>query len=280
MFGLILEKIKGWFSNEPHWIESAALDETSIAFLNESVSFYRSLTEADKRTFDKRVLLFLDTTAVIGNGVDVTQEDRLLVAASAIIPVWAFPDWHYFNLGRVILVPASFNENFEFGHPDSLITGMVGTGSMSGRMILSRPALHYGFRNDKDMQNVGIHEFAHLVDMADGDCDGFPERLSKYAFFHPWSDFVEKKIADIHAKKSCIDDYGATNPQEFFAVATEYFFEQPKRLQKKHPVLYEELVEFYKQDMAAIEQDIAPKKNAPCPCGSGKKYKRCCLPQS
>lgn len=146
-------------------------------------------------------------------------------------------------------------------------------------MVLSRPALHYGFKNHKDKKNVGIHEFAHLIDMADGDCDGFPERFSEYGFFQPWANFVERKIADIHANRSNIDSYGATNPQEFFAVATEYFFERPKMLKKKHPVLYDELMTFYQQDTAAIEQEVAPRRNSLCPCGSGLKYKRCCLPQ-
>lgn len=180
----------------------------------------------------------------------------------------------------MILVPSAFNDDFEHGQPDSLITGMVGTGPMYGKMLLSQPALHYGFLNDKDKKNVGIHEFAHLIDMADGNCDGFPERMRKYAYFEPWMKFVEHKIEQIHQKQSNINPYGATNKQEFFAVATEYFFERPDLLKKKHPVLYDELMTFYQQDTAAIKQEVAPRRQGPCPCGSGKKYKRCCLPKA
>lgn len=263
---------------------SAASQQTTIspessAFLAEKVEFYRALDAQERKVFDQRVMLFINTTQILGRGIEVTKQDKVLVAASAIIPVWAFPDWHYFNLQTVILLPSAFNEAMEFGQPDSSITGMVGSGEMHGKMLLSQPALHYGFYNSEDMENVGIHEFAHLLDMADGDCDGFPERMSEYARFGPWLKFIEKKIADIHQKNSNIDSYGGTNQQEFFAVATEYFFERPKMLAKKHPQLYQELVDFYRQDTAAIANEIAPKKQQPCPCGSGKKYKRCCLPQ-
>jgi len=250
------------------------------AYLNESVAFYRTLSESDKTLFEKRVRLFLETTPVEAGQIEVTDEDRLLVAASAVIPVWGFPDWHYFNVQKVFLLPASFNERFECGQPDSLITGMVGTGPMSGKLALSQPALHLGFSNTKDKQNVGIHEFVHLVDMADGDCDGFPERLKKYAFSIPWFELVENKIAGIESNNSNIRDYGATNKAEFLAVTSEYFFERPKLMQKKHPKLYQALSDFYQQDVSRIANDIKPRKKAPCPCGSGKRYKHCCLPES
>ncbi len=257
---------------------SASLSPASRQFLMGHVAFYKALTESDRLLFEKRMLLFLQTTEIAGNGIAVEEEDRLLVAASAIIPVWGFPDWHYFNLCLVILVPSAFNESSEFGQPDSCIQGMVGSGPMHGKMILSKPALHNGFANSRDKRNVAIHEFAHLIDMADGDCDGFPERLSDYAYSLPWFDVIYQKIADIENRKSNIGAYAATNKVEFFAVATEYFFERPDMLRKKHPKVYEALKTFYRQDVAAIKLDIQPRKKDPCPCGSGKRYKHCCLP--
>lgn len=282
----MLSAITDWFKSifngesQAHKAPVRSLSDEQIQFLEHTVAFYRNLSEADKRTFEQRALLFLQTTEVVGNGVEVSDEDCLLVAASAIIPVWAFKGWHYFNLTKVILVPAAFNKDMVLDAPDSTITGMVGSGPLTNRMVLSRPALHYGFINAHDKKNVGIHEFVHLIDMADGDCDGFPERLSQYSYFAPWSRFVEKKITEIHTKRSNIDSYGATNPQEFFAVASEYFFEEPKLLKRKHPHLYSQLMAFYHQDLAAIKADIEPRKNGPCPCGSGKKYKRCCMPKA
>ena len=248
-------------------------------FMNETVAFYRNLDQADKNLFEERARLFLETTPVEAGQFEVTDQDRLLVAASAVIPVWGFPDWHYFNVSKVILLPASFNEKFECGQPDSVITGMVGTGPMSGKLALSKPALHLGFMNSNDKHNVGIHEFVHLVDMSDGDCDGFPERLKKHAYSIPWFELVEEKITDIDRKRSNIRDYGATNKAEFLAVASEYFFERPKLMASKHPKLFQALSELYQQDVMRIAEDVKPRKKSPCPCGSGKRYKHCCMPE-
>lgn len=246
-------------------------------FLLQHVAFYRNLNALERIQFEKRILLFLHTTSVEGSvDVKVSDEDRLLVSASAIIPVWAFPAWHYFNLRSVYLLPALFDEKFECS-PSARISGMVGTGPMAGKMALSKPHLYQGFLNARDKQNVGIHEFVHLIDMADGQCDGFPERLKEFAFVMPWMDFVSKKTQEIIHKKSNIRDYAATNPAEFLSVASEYFFERPRMLQKKHPELCKALEAFYQQNVADIAQELQPRKNAPCPCGSGLKYKRCCL---
>ena len=222
--------------------------------------------------------MFLQTTNVECSYGEVSDGDRLLVAASAIIPVWGFIDWHYFNLKAVHLLPASFNERFECGQADSQITGMVGTGAMHGKMALSKPALYQGFENSRDKQNVGIHEFVHLIDMSDGECDGYPERLKEFSFSIPWFELVGRKIKAIQNKDSNIRQYGATNRAEFFAVASEYFFERPDMLENKHPKLYKSLSQFYKQDIKNIKHDLKPRKKAPCPCGSGKRYKHCCLP--
>lgn len=248
-------------------------------FLAREVAFYRTLDATDRHVFHQRIWLFLETTAVDASPAQVSDEDRLLVAASAIIPVWGFPGWHYFNLKGVFLLPGAFNEKFECGQPDSRITGMVGTGPMAGKMVLSRPDLHQGFANSRDKRNVGIHEFVHLIDMADGECDGYPERLHEYSFAIPWFELVGRKIDAIERRQSNIDAYGATNRAEFFAVASEYFFERPAMMRKRHPQLFAALTNFYRQDVMAIAADIKVRRKAPCPCGSGKRYKRCCLPQ-
>jgi len=258
-------------------VEPEPLNEEMRTFLFQNVSFYASLDDAEKPLFERRIGLFLQTTKIIGHDVEVTEQDRMLVAAAAIILVWRFPDWYYVNLHTVSLVSGSFNEHSQFGQADSNIQGMVGTGAMHGQMILSKPALHYGFSNERDKKNVALHEFSHLLDVVDGGLDGFPERLSDYVHAVPWMELVRKEITKIHNKKSNIRDYGGTNPLEFFAVATEYFFERPSMLCRKHPEVYEALKLFYKQDVAAIKKQIKPRKKAPCPCGSGKRYKRCCM---
>jgi Mlc titration factor MtfA (ptsG expression regulator) len=246
--------------------------------LESTVAFYRNLDSENRTLFEKRAMLFLSTTNIVGVDLEVDNKDRILVAASAIIPVWSFENWHYFNLNTVFLYPHSFNDSLEYKRQNSTITGMVGNGALFGKMFLSKPALHLGFSNSRDKQNVGIHEFVHLIDMMDGDCDGFPEKLIEYAYSIPWLNMIEKKIQEINNSESNIRDYGATNKVEFFAVASEYFFERPKMLKNKHPVLYEKLQLIYQQNTAEIKFDVNIKKKGLCPCGSGKRYKRCCLP--
>ena len=246
-------------------------------FLEETVSFYAQLDAPDKLKFEQRCASFIQVTEVIGHDIEVTDEDRLLVACGSVILAWGFDRWHYVKVDTVILVSAAFNENAEFGQGDSRITGLVGNQHLQGKMILSQPALHNGFSNDKDKRNVAIHEFAHLIDMADGDCDGLPEQITESAFCLPWLDLVKKGIDDINAKRSNIRAYGATNQAEFFSVVSEYFFEQPQMLKRKQPKLYNLLAQFYKQNRACIKTAIKIRKKAACPCGSGKRYKRCCL---
>lgn len=220
------------------------------AFLQKTVAFYQQLKPADQALFQKRIQHFLATTEIVGNQVEVTEQDRLLVAAGAIIPVWHFPNWQYFNLNTVYLVPGSFNEQSQFGQQDSRILGLVGTGHISGKMILSQPALHYGFSNSRDKRNLAIHEFAHLIDMMDGDPDGFPDRLHDYAYSMPWFALVDQEIQKIQARDSNIRDYAATNYMEFFAVSTEYFFERPELLKRKHPDVYQALHKFFMPEHA------------------------------
>lgn len=99
---------------------------------------------------------------------------------------------------------APFNDQFECGAVDSFITGTVDTGPMAGKMALSLPELHLGFDNSKDKQNVGIHEFLYLVDMADGECDGYPEQLKECAFSIPWFELVQTKINEIERRNGNI----------------------------------------------------------------------------
>jgi len=247
-------------------------------FLLEHVVFYKTLSDGDKKLFEQRCLLFINTTRIEAGAFEVSDEDRLLVAASAIIPVWGFPKWHYLNLEAVFLLPASFNEKFECGQADSTIAGMVGNGPMLGKMALSRQHLHLGYQNSKDKSNVGIHEFVHLLDMADGACDGISAPLHQFEPSVLWFDFIEHKINEIDAGDSNIPAYGATNRQEFFAVASEYFFERPKMLEHKHPELFKKLTRFYQQNVLEIESDVKIRAKSPCPCNSGKRYKRCCMP--
>lgn len=271
-----LSRIFSWFikPQEPQ----QPISEEDRLFLTRSVSFYQTLSSEEKLQFERCCLLFLSSTEIIGQQIEVERSDELLVASGAVILTWGFDHWPYVNVDSVFLVPGSFNDKSEFGQHDSNIQGLVGTHHLKGKMIMSKPALHAGFKNDNDKQNVALHEFAHLIDMSDGNIDGFPEELKSSVGALPWMDFIGKKINEINQGKSNIRQYGATNNAEFLSVSTEYFFERPEMMRNKHPELYQALTEFYQQDRADIKKGVRVRAKGPCPCGSGKRYKRCCMP--
>ncbi len=247
--------------------------------LLEKVNFYNALNADERKQFEYEVQEFLLNHRITGISTKIDIVDELLVAASAVIPIFGFPEWRYINLYEVLIYPSAFNEKFETTGPDRRILGMVGTGYMDGKMILSQKALHHGFANDTDKRNTAIHEFIHLIDKSDGIIDGVPSLLMEKPYIIPWLDLMQKKIAEIYKMKSDINPYGGTSQIEFFAVVSEYFFERPKLLTKKHPELYYILEEVFEQNM--IDRDVENGKsvlgrNTPCPCNSNKKFKNCC----
>ena len=191
--------------------------------LGENVAFYRHLDAIGKINFENRVQHFLSTTSITGVNTAVEDIDKVLIGASAIIPIYAFNDWEYINLREVLLYPETFGENFQTEGGDRAVMGMVGNGPMQQVMILSRHALRQGFSNKTDKSNTAIHEFVHLVDKTDGDVDGVPEVLLANQYVLPWLDMVHKEIKEIMHDRSDINPYGATNQAEFLAVAAEYF---------------------------------------------------------
>ncbi len=218
--------------------------------LKKRVRYYRELPTEEKKRFAKRVQGFLDTVHVNGAGVEVTLTDKLLVAASAEIPLFGFVDWRYPNIDEVILVSGKFSLDFNPESDNKHVLGVVGNRELSRAMVLSKSALHEGFGRHTD-HNVGIHEFTHLIDMSDGAVDGSPEYYLGDGFVGPWMRLVHKEMRKVREGHSDLDDYAATNEAEFFAVATEYFFNRPDELDKDHPKLYTMLERIFKQDPAA-----------------------------
>jgi len=194
------------------------------------------------------MMQFLSEVYIDSVNLEITELDTLLIASSGVIPVFAFKDWHYTTLSGVILYPDNFNEDFQFSDKSKSkqIAGVVGTGRLEGKMILSRKALHHGFKNDNDGRNTAIHEFVHLIDKMDDQVDGIPQILLQHPHAIPWLKLIHEEMGNINQNKSKLRAYGATNQAEFFAVASEYFFESPERLKKAHPELYTALANSFK----------------------------------
>lgn len=219
--------------------------------LEKHVLFYKSLTNIKKELFEKRIQIFLSEKRVEGIDTEIDDEMRLLVAASGIIPTFAFPAFDYPQLHEVLLYPASFSKKFEINganKSEENIEGMVGNQYMNHSLLLSKPALLQGFNGRSGEENVGIHEFVHLLDREDGDTDGVPERLLDHAYTLPWLHLIKEETDRIRRGKSDINPYAITNNAEFLAVVSEYFFSDPEEFQDKHPELYGFLSDFYDQN--------------------------------
>jgi len=223
-----------------HWAE----------VLEQSVSYYQHLTPDKKLTFHQRMMHFWGGVKITGVKLQVEELDEELIAASAVIPVFGFDKWEYAHIDEVMLYPNTFNHSFQFDDraEDKQILGMVGTGFMNGKMILSRNALHNGFQNHTNKHNTAIHEFVHLLDKEDGEIDGIPQVLLNHQYSIPWLDLINAKVEEINNDKSDIRNYGGTSKIEFFAVASEYSFERPDQLRRKHPKLYDMMVKCFNQE--------------------------------
>jgi len=223
------------------------LSPADLKMLEDHVSFYHQLDATSKQRFAQKVVAFLGSVKIEGIGVEIEQLDRLLVASSAVIPIFGLADWQYTNLGSVVLYPDTFNESFQFESGERNIMGMVGTGYMNGQMILSQSALRHGFSPSAGKSNTGIHEFVHLLDKSDGATDGIPQNLIGHECTIPWLKMMHDEISNIEKDQSDINPYAITNQAEFFAVVSEYFFEQPTIFKEKHPELYGQLSKIFAQ---------------------------------
>lgn len=228
--------------------EIIPLPENFRDTLNDYVRFYQALDEEDKNKFEERIEHFLSTVHITGVNAIAEDIDRILIAAGAIIPVFYFSDWQYINLHEVLLYPGTFNEDYDQAGTDRHVSGMVGSGALQNVMIISKWQLRQGFINGNDAHNTAIHEFAHLIDKMDGTVDGVPEIILERKHISRWKDLMNATIQQMRTHGSDIDMYGATNQPEFFAVISEYFFEQPHSLKAKHPELFEMLARIYRTD--------------------------------
>lgn len=216
--------------------------------LRKKVRFYRKLGDKDKKRFEEDVQVFLGETRITGVKTEVDEQLRVLIAASAVIPIFGFKNWHYTRLKEVLVYPKSFRHDFLNSEEGGKVLGMVGDGILSKVVILSKPAIISGFASQADGHNTAIHEFVHLLDGADGQFDGIPA-LMEQKYIMPWLGMIHREMKRIHRRKSKLRPYGATNKQEFFAVASEFFFERPQDLKQHHPQLYNMLSRIFRQDL-------------------------------
>ena len=214
-------------------------------FLLERYDHYERMDSAWRARFEDDVRLFLAEKRITGIGVEATEELRLLVAASAVTLSVGWPEYEWDQLTEVLLYPDDFDRDYAFGGDER-----SGEAHPWGTVILSVPSLHESFDRPDDAYHVGIHEFAHLLDVDQTHFDGIPVGLSATRA-REWVVVAEREMERLRHGRSAFDSYGANDPVEFLGVAVEAFFEIPQRVRRRHREVYDILSEYFRQDPAA-----------------------------
>lgn len=192
-------------------------------------------------------------------GLEVTDEVRVTIAGTASLLGLGFEQPPFDRLLSVLIYPETYvAPETKLGPGGVVVESAVprlGEAWYRGPVILSWPDVLYGCQTPDDGHNVVLHEFAHLLDMLDRDVDGVPP-IDDAEQYHTWKEVTtaeyERLVRDARlGRRTLLDYYGATSPSEFFAVATESFFEQPREMRELHPSLYAVMAASYRQDPAA-----------------------------
>jgi hypothetical protein len=216
------------------------------AFLLERYDHYERMDEGWRSRLEDDVRVFLAEKRITGVGVEVTDELRLLVAASAATLSVGWPNYEWDQLTEVLLYPDDFDRDYAFGGHER-----AGEAHGWGTVILSVPALLESFEVSDDAYHVGIHEFTHLLDVDQTHFDGIPVGLREERA-REWTAVADREMERMRRRRhSDFDDYGAHDPIEFLGVAVEAFFEIPQVVRRRHAEVYAILSEYFLQDPAA-----------------------------
>lgn len=205
--------------------------------------------------------LFLRDVPIEGcAGLEVTEEIRVTIAAQACLLLLKMPYPKYTRVRHILVYPSSFVPKTvalpysgQIARDDVPLRGQAWT---SGVVVLGWDAVQRDTRVATDGDNVVLHEFAHMLDAEDGNMDGVPV-LDSASAYRAWAALLSDQFAEHLARAergelTTLNPYGAENRAEFFAVATEAFFEKPVQLRRDQPDLYAFLVEFFKIDPALL----------------------------
>jgi len=229
--------------------------------MERNVPLVRRLPVADRKELEEDVLIFASEKNFEGaGGLKMTDEIRVTIAAQACILLLHRKTDYYPGLYSIIVYPHAYiaPQRVQEGR-GIIVEGLqqrLGESCTRGAVVLSWDDVLYGAADMHDGHNVVFHEFAHQLDAQDGSMDGAPI-LSDHSMYATWARVLGKEYERLQqdaslGKETLLDQYGATNPAEFFAVATEFFFEKPRQLLQQLPQLYDELRRYYKQDPAQL----------------------------
>lgn len=234
--------------------------------LQRNLALYRYLPSGLKRELQGDIRVFLDEKHFEGcSGLEVTDEMRVTIAAEACLLLLNRPTKFYPNLVTILVYPHAYTAVVR--ERDGVIvtereSQRLGESWQLGTVVLAWDAVREGAADMHHAHNVALHEFAHQLDGEDGRVDGAP-LLPSAARYQAWTRVLDHEFAQLQERIGSLqvhvlDDYGATSPAEFFAVATETFFEKPQELLATEPELYRVLADYFRLDPAAWPHPAAP----------------------
>jgi len=230
-----------------------------LEILKTNVPLFNRLHSADQEELRWRVQVFLAEKQFEGcGGLTITDEMTVTIAGHACLLLLHRETDFYPELYSILVYPSSFlvpvKQDFDDapGIVHEGVDVLCGEAWPTGAIVLSWDEVCQAFSDDRDGTNVTLHEFAHLLDMEGGEADGTPI-LQDHEHYREWAkvfetEFTHLRRARRRGRSTVLDEYGAEHPAEFFAVATEAFFENSSVMKQRHPALYGELKGYYQQD--------------------------------
>jgi Mlc titration factor MtfA (ptsG expression regulator) len=249
----------------PHWVRyirrrrilSKPFPPSSLSFL-ETLPLYHKLSEADRLELRQKMKIFLaEKTFEACGSATVDEPLQIMIATSACLLLLHRKTDVYPEVNTILIYPTSFliceRNQLGAGLIQESPTVLIGQATKGGTVILAGDQVKKDAYDLEDGHNVVLHEFAHQLDAEGGQFDGVP-LLAKKEQYPLWAQHFTQAFRDLqaHAQNHTtgLDAYGAKNPVEFFAVATECFFERPASMKKQYPAIYDDLKTFYQQDPA------------------------------
>ena len=245
----------------PGWRLKRALGQPMpaafAAILSRNIPLYTRMPVPLQQQLHRLVQQFLHQKKFVGcEGFDIDDEVRVTIAGQACLLLLNRPSRVYPGLDTVLVYPSPFLVPRKQVDAAGVVTetrqDLLGESWGDGRVVLAWDHVLRGARDGADGQNVVLHEFAHQLDSESGSNNGAPYLGSRESY-RSWSAVLSRDFADlrtdaIYRQPSVLDHYGATSPAEFFAVATETFFEKPYQLAERHPALFAEFGKYYRVD--------------------------------
>jgi MtfA peptidase len=233
------------------------LDARQLGIIERNVTQYRGMPAPLREQLQDLVKRFLHEKTFVGcAGLEVTEEMRVTIAAQACLLLLNRTTEVYPGLHAVLVYPGAFLVPRKQVDAGGVVTeerqDLLGESWGDGRVILSWEHVRRAGHDPEGAQNVVLHEFAHQLDSESGSTNGAPV-LGSAERYKRWSETLARDFAQLQRDtwwgyRDVLDPYGASSPAEFFAVATESFFEQPHALAARHPDLYAEFERYFRVD--------------------------------